>query len=156
MRLSSRLKDFINGPRGMAMGTRDAQLTPEYSRVVGAQAIDDEHVKIFIAKKTAARAIENINQNGLMAVTFVNVLNYEAYQLKGTCVKYEEATDEEQEMVDNNMKGFNDVCVKIGLTDGIVFNWPHNPVWAIEMIVEEAFVQTPRIGTGTKLEAETA
>jgi predicted pyridoxine 5'-phosphate oxidase superfamily flavin-nucleotide-binding protein len=156
MRLSSRLKDFINGPRGMAMGTRDAQFTPEYSRVVGAQAIDDEHVKIFIAEKTAARAIENINDNGLIAVTLVNVLNYEAYQLKGTCVKYEEASDEEQVIVENNMKAFNEVCVKIGLEDGIVFNWPHKPVWAIEMKVEEAFVQTPRIGTGTKLEAETA
>ncbi|HKR04380.1 MAG TPA: pyridoxamine 5'-phosphate oxidase family protein [Bacteroidia bacterium] len=156
MQLSSKLKDFINGPRGTAMGTRDAQLIPEYNRVVYAQAIDDKHVKIFIAKKTAGRAIENINENGLMAVTFVNVLNYEAYQLKGKCVKYEEANDEEQVMVENNMKAFNEVCVKIGLEDGIVFNWPHNPVWAIEMKVEEAYEQTPKIGTGTKLETVTA
>ena len=156
MQLNSKLKDFINGPRGTAMGTRDAQLTPEYSRVVCAQAIDDEHVKIFIARKTGDRAIENIKDNGLIAVTFVNVLNYEAYQLKGKCVKYAEASDEEQVMVDNNMKAFNEVCVKIGLEDGIVFNWPHKPVWAIEMKVEEAFVQTPKIGTGTKLETATA
>jgi len=156
MQLSPKLKDFVNEPRGTALGTRDAGLMPEYNRVVCAHAVDDEHVKIFIARKTAARAIENLNDNGLMAVTFVNVLNYEAYQLKGKCVKYAEASDEEQETVDNYMKAFNEVVVKIGLADGIIYNWPHNPVWAIEMKVEEAFVQTPKIGTGTKLEAVTA
>lgn len=152
MQLNSRLKDFINEPRGMGLGTRDADLTPEYSRVVGAQVVDDEHVRFFISGKTGTRAIENIKDNKMMAVTLVNALNGEAYQLKGKCVKYAEANNEEHTMVENYLKEFNEIAVKIGLIDGLTFNWPHRPCWAIEMKVEEAFEQTPKIGTGCKLE----
>src|SRR4051812_16086349 len=104
MQFNSKLKDFINGPQGMAMGTRDANLNPDYIKPVGAQAMGDGHVKIFIPKKNSDRTIENIKNNKLIALTMVSVLNYEAFQIKGKCMRYAEANAEEQATVENYMQ----------------------------------------------------
>jgi len=35
--MSNQLKEFIDEPHGMAIGTRDADFTPTYARVVGGE-----------------------------------------------------------------------------------------------------------------------
>ena len=39
--LSNQLKEFINETRAMGIGTRDADFTPTYARVIGAKLLDE-------------------------------------------------------------------------------------------------------------------
>jgi hypothetical protein len=41
--------------------------------------------------------------------------------------------------------------VIFGLSDGLVFNYPHSQLMSFLMEIEDVFEQTPKIGTGQKV-----
>jgi len=149
--ITPKLKSFIEGPRGMALGTRDRNLKPEYCRVLGALVMENDIVKIFVAKLVSEQSIKNIDDNKLVSITLCHLFSYECYQFKGKCVHYEDSDNEDQGRVEKYMTDFNECIVKIGTKDGLVYKWPTKPCMTIEMKVEEIFDQTPKIGAGSKI-----
>ena len=51
--ITPKLKSFIEGPQGIALGTRDRNLKPEYCRVLVALVTQNDIVKFFVAKLTS-------------------------------------------------------------------------------------------------------
>ena len=149
--ITPKLKSFIEGPQGMALGTRDNNLKPEYCRVLGASVMENDIVKIFVAKLTSDQSIKNIDDNKLVCITLCNIFSYECYQFKRNCVHYEDSDNEDQSRVEKYMTDFNERAVKIGTKDGVVYKWPTKPCMTIEMKVEELYDQTPKIGAGNKI-----
>ena len=149
--ITPKLKSFIEGPRGMALGTRDRNLKPEYCRVLGALVMENDIVKIFVAKLVSDQSIKNIDDNKLVSITLANVFSCECYQFKGKCVQYEDSDNEDQDRVEKYLTDFNESVVKTGVRDGIVYKWPKKPCITIEMKVEELYDQTPKIGAGNKI-----
>ena len=143
--ITPKLKSFIEGPRGMALGTRDRNLKPEYCRVLGALVMENDIVKIFVAKLVSEQSIKNIDDNKLVSITLCHLFSYECYQFKGKCVHYEDSDNEDQGRVEKYMKDFNECMVKIGVRDGLVYKWPTKPCMTIEMKVEEIYDQTPPV-----------
>jgi len=135
----------------MALGTRDRNLKPEYCRVLGALVMENDIVKIFVAKLVSEQSIKNIDDNKLVSITLCHLFSYECYQFKGKCVHYEDSDNEDQGRVEKYMKDFNECIVKIGTKDGVIYKWPIKPCMTIEMKVEELYDQTPKIGAGSKI-----
>ncbi len=148
--ITPKLKSFIEGPQGISLGTRDRNLKPEYCRVLGALVMENDIVKIFVAKLVSDQSIKNIDDNKLVSITLCS-LSYECYQFKGKCVHYEDSDNEDQGRVEKYMTEFNECLVKVGTKDGLVYKWPTKPCITIEMKVEEIFDQTPKIGAGNKI-----
>jgi len=146
-----KLKSFIEGPQGMSLGTRDLNLEPEYCRVLGAEVMENDIVKFFVAKLNSDQTIKNIDDNKLVSITLCSPLSYECYQFKGKCFQYEDSNNEDQGRVEKYMTDFNEYLVKVGTKDGVVYKWPTKPCITIEMKVEEIFDQTPKIGAGNKI-----
>ncbi len=149
--ITPELRSFIEEPQGMSMGTRNANLKPEYCRLLGTYVVENDIIRMFIAKSTAERTIANIEENKLFSINLASPLTYESYQFKGICLKFGDCDDEDYANIDNYMTGFNDCLIKVGVKDGIVYKWPTRPSIAIEMKVEEIFDQTPKVGAGNKI-----
>jgi hypothetical protein len=149
--LTSKLKSFIAGPCGMGMGTRDTNLIPDFTRVLGAVAIDENHVKFFIDEPTSSITLANMQDNQWIALVMVDVLNAECYQLKGKFISSVPCNDQDMTIFENYMKKFDDIASSIGISHGLVYTYPHSSMLSITMEVEEIFEQTPKKGTGQKI-----
>lgn len=153
MQINEELKKFIQGINGMGLGTRDKDLTPSYNRGLAAKVSGNNTIKITIAKPTAAQAIKNLEENKMVSLVMVNILNFECYQFKGSYISYHDSTSEEKADVENYLNKMNEALIKIGVQDGLVYNFPHDPTITIEFEVEQIFEQTPKIGTGDLIKA---
>ena len=150
MELSQKLIDYVHSGNGMAMGTRDASMVPEFQRVLGARVVDGNHILFFFDGPTARHTIRNLEQHPLFSVTTCSN-TFESYQFKGTAIRWAEATDEENEMVKQYLKKFNDAMIVFGLRDRLVYNYPHTKMMTVMMEVTDVFEQTPKTGTGQKV-----
>lgn len=149
--IPTKFNDFINSPHGMMMGTRDAQLVPEVSRVLGARFMDENHIKCFMDEPTNRKALENLRENGLMSLVLVDVISAFSYQFKGRLVSSAPMTQEELDEFAHYMAGFNDAIAALWRMPGVPYRYPHSSMLCLVMEVEEIFEQTPRKGTGTKV-----
>ena len=148
--VSNKLKEFIDEPHGMAIGTRDADFTPTYARVLGAKLLDDSIIKVMIAKQTSEITLKNLENNKMIAFVQANPIGFECYQFKGTYLRSYEASDEDRTLVENWMKDFDEVMFKYDL-GRITSNLLHYPIVVIEFEIDQIFEQTPKIGTGNPI-----
>jgi len=151
MQFSDKVKHFINGPHGMNMGTRDAGLKPEYARVLGASVVDDQHIHVYFDGKSSGRTLHNLEDNQLVALIMVSLENFESYQYKGKAVRWEESNAEDLQKFDDYMVAFNEGCARLGFPDGGIYKYPHSSMMTLLMHVEEIYEQTPRVGTGQRV-----
>jgi hypothetical protein len=151
MQIPGKLRQFINGPHGMNMGTRDAHLKPEYARVLGTNVVDDQHIHVYFDRKTSGRTLRNFEDNGLVSIILVSLENFESYQLKGKSVSWRDSTPEDLQNIAEYLKKFNDGIVRLGLPDKAVYAYPHSAMCTLLMEIDEIFEQTPKKGTGQKV-----
>ena len=151
--LSNQLKEFINETRAMGIGTRDAEFTPTFARVMGTKLLDDSIFKILIAKQTSELTLKNLEDNKMIALVIVNPLGFECYQFKGNYLRSYEGSDEDRTLVENWLKDFDDILAKYGLEVPIANNWLHDPIVVIEFEIDQIFEQTPKVGTGNSITA---
>ena len=149
--LSPKLKEYIAGPHGMGIGTLDANLKPEFQRALGAIAIDDVHMKVFIDEPTAGRTFDNLREHPRLAVVMVSLVNVESYQFKGRCVRWEKTSGEDLEIFNSYMKEFDVLAVAFGFPPRGVYNYPHSAMITLIMEIDSIFEQSPRKGTGQKI-----
>jgi hypothetical protein len=149
--LTSKLKSFISLPGGMGLGTRDANLTPDFARVLGAMAVDDFHIKLFIDELSSTRSLANMRDNQWIAFVIVDIMSAESYQFKGKFISAVKANEQDMIFFDQYMKGFDDLVDNIGLNRGLIYDYPHTSMICITMEVQEIFEQTPKKGTGQKI-----
>ena len=153
MVINDKLKQFMEVAHGMAIGTRDAGLAPTYNRALGAKALDDNTVKVNIAKAIAGRAIDNLEDNKRITMVQVDFLTFECYQFKGSFIRAYDGSPEDKVLVTEYMGRMTEVAKRIGMDDKLLVKIPQDPIIAIEFEVEQIFEQTPKKGTGKPIEA---
>jgi uncharacterized protein YhbP (UPF0306 family) len=152
MLTNQRISEFLKSTAlGMALGTRDTNLKPDFCRVLGIQVVDPDHLRFFIDKKSNPTTFKNLQPSAPIALTTTRADNFESYQFKGKFVKLTECSDEDNQAIQAYLHEFNVAVVALGLQDGLVYNYPHSNTYALEMEVKEIFEQTPKPGTGNKL-----
>jgi hypothetical protein len=150
MPISEKLKTYLHGGNGMVMGTRDASMKPEFQRVLGAIVVDESHLKIFLDGKTAGRIFENLSDNQMIAVATCS-FTFESYQFKGKSIRWAESTAEELEIIEEYFRNFSVSMKDFGLGEDFVFKYPHSQMVTLLMEVTDIFEQTPKTGTGQKI-----
>ena len=126
-------------------GTRDANLVPRGHRVSGWQVAPDGRTMIAFVPAVSA---------GRIAVTLEEVGTHETYQIKGRYVSHRplrppefEITTRIRERLVKAVRGF---FVDEQLTAAMNASIPV-PSLAVEIAVDEVFVQTPGPGAGTRV-----
>ncbi|HUR30659.1 MAG TPA: hypothetical protein VMZ69_04455 [Saprospiraceae bacterium] len=153
MILANQLKEHLKSPKSTYAGSRDKDFNCDVVRVVGVCVTGHDTVKFFIAESTASKTLDNFKANKLINLSSTNVFTTESYQLKGRVLSIKAGTTEDQMLVNDCIQRFDEDVSTIGFRPGMITEkLPHNPVIAIEFVVDQIFDQTPKVGTGKSME----
>ena len=85
--LTAELAAYVVSGVSVVVGTRDAQLAPEITRAWGPRVSRDRRsLSVCVALAGTGRTLDNLRDNGRLAVTFALPTNYKSIQLWGHCL----------------------------------------------------------------------
>src|SRR5215831_16394903 len=145
--IPDRVIEMLHGPSYIQLGTRDDQLRPAHTVVVGAIVHEDHQtVTVLVPTARAARILPHLEMNGRVSLGVAQA-SHESYQLKGTYLstRSTDAADLARQetyrkalLADAHRIGFPEEISR-PLTQGFVYT----PSIGITFWAEEVFLQTP-------------
>src|SRR5262249_36968179 len=146
--------------RGVSVmvGTRDPELVPELVRAWGPRVSGDRKtVSVCVAKAVSARTLDNLRDNGRVAVTFAFPGDSHAIQVWDRCIGTAQARRQDLAAVQEHRDAFARVNEGIGVPRPFIGAlWQRELAGSPEMITirfvaEQVFNQTPGPGAGSPL-----
>lgn len=138
----------------MQVGTRDAQLRPAHTWVIGAVVhADRETVSFFVPEARSARVLSNLQDNGRVALA-IGLVSHEAYQLKGTYLSSRPTGDEDialQEAYRAKVLAALRQAYPDQIARPVALGFVYRPGVAVTFRAEEIFLQTPGPGAGNTM-----
>ena len=134
------------------VGTRNSSLMPECTRAWGIRVgAKRDSVTIFLSKSFAGHTLENLRDNGQIAVTCTRPTDHVTCQLKGQVKSMKPATAADREMSRRWHHEFIAELTAIGVPAALGEAWMTDPTVAVEIAVSDVFDQTPGPGAGKKI-----
>ncbi len=134
------------------IGTRNGSLMPECTRAWGIHVAPDRHiVTIFLSETFAGETIDNLRENGMIAVTCTRPTDHITCQLKGRVTTITPMTQSGRARCRQWHHDFMAELKAIGVPSELPEAWIVEPTLAVEFAVSEVFDQTPGPGTGRKV-----
>ncbi len=149
------LVEYLHGPMGFILGTRDASLRPCITWVSGvkADAASDE-ITMYIADVYGGRVFQILEDNGMVALTCGHGPAHESFQFKGKFVESTPSSEQDiaiQELYKakiNAHYGREHGEEVRGVFDRVAAH----PSTAVRFKVTEIFDQTPGPNAGSRIE----
>lgn len=130
-------------------------MIPELTDVMGIElSSDGARVKFFISKSEAQRSLENIEDNGWVALSLSRPTNYDAAQIKGRADVLREITEDEREFSRQWLEKYRTEIRLIGVSPLAASSLIFEPDVTVEAQVTELFIQTPGAKAGQALEGQ--
>jgi len=136
-------------------GTRDANLVPSGHRLAGWQ-IDQSGLTLtaFMPAASSPQLLAALRDNGRIAVTFEEVGTHETYQVKGRYLSHRPVRPSDIELAGASRERFarslrslyNDEQTAVLMAASVPA-----PGLAVEIGVDEVFLQTPGPGAGARI-----
>lgn len=134
------------------IGTRNASLMPECTRAWGIRVAPDRRaVTIFLSETFAGKTIDNLRENGMIAVTCTRPTDHITCQLKGRVKSIKKMTQPGHDRCRQWYQDFTAELTAIGVPPELPGAWIVKPTVAVEFAVSEVFDQTPGPGAGRKI-----
>ncbi len=134
------------------VGTRDASLKPECTRAWGIHVASDRStVTIFLAEAIAGKTINNLHENGAIAVSCSRPTDHITCQLKGRVRMIRPVASTEQGLSQQWHRDFLAELTAIGVPRQLSESWIIEPTIAVDITVSEVFDQTPGPDAGRKI-----
>ena len=134
------------------VGTRDTSNMPECTRAWGIHtAADRRTVTILLSKAIAGKTIENLRENGKIAVTCTRPTDHITCQLKGQVRSMKRVTSVDRDTSKRWHREFMAELTAIGVPSTLGEAWITEPTVAVEMTVTDVFNQTPGPGAGKRI-----
>jgi hypothetical protein len=119
------------------------------TRVMGARASREAaSVTLYMPLDQAGLTLENLRLNPRLAAFFCHLPTYRAVQLKGMAKEIREADAREHELQARYRTGFAEACAQVGILRALAESFRCWPSMAVEMTVDEVYVQTPGPNAG--------
>src|SRR5690606_20202292 len=100
---------------------------------------------------SAAPCVADMQDNGRVAVCFVDVINLRSVQLKGRCVEVGDPDPGDWSWIDRHHDAFADAVAIIGYPKQVIRHLWSTQVVKIRFVVEDFFNQTPGPEAGRAL-----
>ena len=150
--IDKELAAFLQEGIAIQIGTRNARLEPDGTRVVAVRVDDDgSHVVAYVPKRAARYVMPNLEENGQAALVFARPPDERACQVKGVFVGARAARAAERPFVSAQWERWVDRLATIGFARPASENWQTWPCVAIRVRVTALFNQTPGPGAGSAL-----
>jgi hypothetical protein len=155
-RIDNELKAFLESGPSVIVGTRDAGLAPEITRAWGPRVSEDRRsVSVCVPLATSAKTLDNLADNGRIALACALPTTVKSVQLKGTCMETSEPDAADLAAVEQHREVFAARNERIGVPRHMVETlWRReletSPVLVkIRFVPEQAFDQTPGPDAGS-------
>jgi len=113
----------------------------------------DQAVTCFVPAKFSRDMLSALNQNPNVAVVAASTQTFESYQFKGRYQSHRNATPEECEIQTQNLLAFSNAAALLKLPAEACFNaYFDDNFIALEILQENVYEQTPKEGTGLKIQ----
>jgi hypothetical protein len=131
------------------------RLEPELARLLGCQVEPDhEYLTFYLPVQLGSKVIQNFSTTDKLSFLLAQVHTNESYQIKGTYCWHRPCTEDEVAFQKAYFQGFSKAIEAQGASKDSVYNaFFRQPCVAVRMQVKEAFEQTPKIGTGKKVDS---
>ena len=156
--IPAELTAFLERGASVMVGTRDAACVPELVRAWGPRISRDRRsVSVCVAVAVGARTLDNLRDNGRLAVTFALPANSNAIQMWGRCIGTGEAKPQDLTAVEEHRDAFARVNEGLGVPRPFIEAlWQRelagSPVMrTIRFAAEQIFNQTPGPDAGSRL-----
>ena len=135
-------------------GTRDRDLHAHAQRVTGWRVgADRETLTCLIPALFLEQLIESLQDNGHLAVTIESIPSHETYQFKGRYLRHREIHKEDlavhARVRERFVKGVRSVFTE--LPEEVLRACMLEPALAVDLQVQEIYLQTPGPGAGARL-----
>ncbi len=149
------LVEFLHGPRGFILGTRDERLRPNVTWISG--VITDgpnDEITMYVADAYGAQALRNLEDNGMAALECGHGPAHESYQFKGRFIDSRPSTEQDKAVQElHKSKAVSHFTKEYGEQAGGIFaGILLHPSTAIRFKVTEIFDQTPGPNAGILIE----
>ena len=144
--------DLLQTGVSVIVGTRDSSLMPESTRAWGIHiATDRASVTIFLTEAISQKTLQNLRENGLVAISCTRPTDHVACQLKGRLRTIRPAGQADRDHSKSWHRDFAGELIAIGVPPDLCEAWITEPALAIEIDVTDVFHQTPGPGAGEKV-----
>lgn len=134
------------------VGTVDRDGVPACCRGIAVTSRDNlRTATVYVPIATSREALMHIASTRRLAVVASFPPDHRATQLKGTTTAVRMASEEEEEFVRGRLEEFADTIFQFGVSRRIGRSITYWPAFAIDMMVEDLFEQTPGPNAGTPL-----
>ncbi|MGD1095957.1 MAG: pyridoxamine 5'-phosphate oxidase family protein [Bryobacteraceae bacterium] len=154
--IDDELKAFLESGPSVIVGTRDVGLAPEITRAWGPRISEDRRsVSVCVPLATSAKTLDNLADNGRIALACALPTTVKSVQLKGTCIEISEPDAADLAAVEEHREVFAARNERIGVPCHMVETlWRReletSPVLVkIRFVPEQAFDQTPGPDAGS-------
>jgi hypothetical protein len=135
------------------VGTRDGSLMPECTRAWGIHvATGRDTVTIFLSETIAGKTLDNLRENGMIAVSCTRPTDHITCQLKGRVRSIKPLRSVERDLSRRWHRDFMAELRAIGVPSKLSEAWIVEPTVAVEIAITDVFDQTPGPGAGRKVE----
>lgn len=153
--IPDRVVEVIHGSAIMYVGTRDEELRPAHTRVIGAVVHPDhETMTFFIPESRSERIVSDLKNNGKIALA-IGLPTHEAYQVKGTYISSHPTDTRDWAVQEAYRSKVLSALLQAGYPEQIVkpytLGFVYRPGIAITFRAEEIFLQTPGPEAGKKI-----
>ena len=150
--IDKELAAFLQEGIAIQIGTRNARLEPNGTRVVAVKVEDDgSHLLAYVPKMGAPYVLPDLEANGQAALVFARPPDERACQVKGVFAGARAARASERAFVADQWDRWLQRLGSIGLPGVAAENWQTWPCVAIRVRVTALFNQTPGPNAGAAL-----
>jgi hypothetical protein len=134
------------------IATRNAQLEPSGARVAAIRVdADGEHVTVFLPAVAAPPLLDDLRDNGQLAVVLARPVDERSCQVKGSFVASWTPTADEDTFIREQFDRALASLERVGIPRAGNEGWQMWPCVAVRFRAEALFTQTPGPNAGARL-----
>ncbi len=145
---------WIQSSVSIVVGSRDARFRPALMRGVGCRVLADcRRIMVLMSAGSSRRVLDNLRNNGQIAVVFTQPSTNRALQLKGRDAVVGNAGTADSALAERYLQGFAEEIAGLGFAANVAHNMLANDgdLAAVEFSIDAAYQQTPGPQAGQAL-----
>jgi hypothetical protein len=134
------------------VATVDRRNVPSCCRAIALMSNDDVRtLTVYMPIATSHETIQNLATTRRIAISATNPIDHSSIQMKGTMSASRVARDDEAAFVRSRLDAFADVLESAGVPVAMTRNASCWPAFAVDVVVEHVFDQTPGPNAGVRV-----
>lgn len=148
--VDAELKSFLEGGHVCVVGTRDAELRPDWAHAAGVRVLKNACV-VFIERTTSARSLANLEDNGEIALVICEPWTHRTIQLKGRKTVLRDLTAAEARFARKLAQSARQGIIDVGVSPRVAAAWNYESLLAAEFELTGVFDATPGPNAGAEV-----